>query len=81
YIIGALRVYTSEPWDFTLEDVNFVQAMAGMTGMALEMARCYKGMKDSIEILKTLRDPKTLKTKRWTPFEGAPVSVCKVPDR
>jgi len=62
--IGALRVYTSEPWEFTLEDVNFVQAMANVTGMAIEMAKHYKGMKDSIEILKTLRDPKSFKSRR-----------------
>jgi signal transduction protein with GAF and PtsI domain len=75
HIIGALRVYTSDPWEFTLDDVNFVQAMAYMAGMAMEMARYYKGMKDSIEILKTMRDPKTLKSKRRTPYEGVPVSV------
>ena len=74
-VIGALRVYTSEPWEFTLEDVNFVQAMAYMTGMAIDMARQYKGLKDSIEILKTLRDPKVSKSKKWTPYEGVPVSV------
>ncbi len=74
-IIGALRVYTFEPWEFTLEDVNFVQAMAYMTGMAIDMARHYKGLKDSIEILKTLRDPKVSKSKKWTPYEGVPVSV------
>ena len=75
HVIGALRVYTSEPWEFTLDDVNFVQAMANMTGMAIDMARHYKGLKDSIEILKTLRDPKILKSKRRTPYEGVPVSV------
>ena len=66
-LIGALRVYTSEPWEFTLEDVNFVQGMAYMAGMAIDMARHYKGLKDSIEILKTLRDPKFLKSKKRTP--------------
>jgi signal transduction protein with GAF and PtsI domain len=76
YLIGALRVYTEEPWEFTLEDVNFVQAMAYMTGMAIDMARHYKGMKESIEILKTLRDPKTLKSKRRTPYEGVPISIA-----
>jgi GAF domain-containing protein len=75
HIIGALRVYTAEPWEFTMDDVNFVQAMAGMAGMAIDMSRLYKGMKDSIEILKTLRDPKTIKSKKRTPFEGVPVSV------
>jgi len=74
-VIGALRVYTSEFWEFTLDDVNFVQAMAYMTGMAIEMAKHYKGMKDSIDLLKTLRDPKTLKSRRRTPYEGVPVSV------
>ncbi len=60
-LIGALRIYTSEPWEFTLEDVNFAQAMALVTGMAIEMARHYKGLTDSIEILKAMRAPKTSK--------------------
>lgn len=75
-LIGALRIYTAEHWEFTLEDVNFVQAMAQMTGMAVEMARQYKGLKDSIEILKTMRDPKTLRYRKRTPYEGVPVSVA-----
>jgi GAF domain-containing protein len=74
-LIGALRIYTSEHWEFTLEDVNFVQAMAQIAGMAIEMARQYKGLKDSIEILKTMRDPKTLQFRRRTPYESVPVSV------
>ena len=56
--IGALRVYSAEPWEATLEDVNFVQALAQIAGMALEMSRLYKGLKDSIEILKKKRGPK-----------------------
>jgi GAF domain-containing protein len=56
--IGALRVYSAEPWEATLEDVNFVQALAQIAGMALEMSRLYKGLKDSIEILKSKRAPK-----------------------
>ncbi|RJP84753.1 MAG: GAF domain-containing protein [Desulfobacteraceae bacterium] len=73
--IGALRVYTAEPWEFTLEDVGFVQAMATLAGMSIVMARNYKGMKDSIEILKTMKDPRSVKSKRRTPYEGVPVSV------
>ena len=72
--IGALRVYTAEPWEFTLDDVNFVQAMGNMAGMAIDMAKYSKGLKDSIEILKTLRDPKTLKSRKRTPYEGVPKS-------
>ena len=74
-VIGALRIYTSKHWEFTLEDVNFVQAMAQIAGMAIEMARQYKGLKDSIEILKTMRDPTTLKYKKRTPSESVPASV------
>jgi GAF domain-containing protein len=75
--IGALRVYSGEPWEVTLEDVNFVQALAQIAGMALEMSRLYKGLKESIEILKAKRDPKTVKSKKWTPHEGVPKSVAK----
>ena len=62
--IGALRVYTKEPWEATLEDVNFVQAVAQIGGMALEMCRHYKGLKDSIEILKSKREKKKAKNKK-----------------
>jgi GAF domain-containing protein len=74
-LIGALRIYTSEHWEFTLEDVNFVQAMAQIAGMSIEMARQYKGLKDSIEILKTMRDPNVLQYRRRTPHESVPISV------
>ncbi|MFO7739961.1 MAG: GAF domain-containing protein, partial [Desulfatiglandaceae bacterium] len=62
--IGVLRVYSAEPWEATLEDVNFAQAVAQIAGMALEMSRLYKGLKDSIEILKTKRASKTSKSER-----------------
>jgi signal transduction protein with GAF and PtsI domain len=62
-VIGALRVYTSEPWEFSMEDVNFVQAVASITGMAIDMCRLNKGLKSSIEVLKTLRDPTKIKAK------------------
>ncbi|MDO9262789.1 MAG: GAF domain-containing protein [Desulfosalsimonadaceae bacterium] len=75
HTIGVLRVYTAEPWEFSLDDVNFVQAMATLTGMSIVMARNYKGLKDSIGILKTMKDPKAVKSKRRTPYEGVPVSV------
>jgi GAF domain-containing protein len=73
--IGALRLYTAESWKFTLEDVNFVQAVAQIAGMAIEMCRMNKGLKNSIEILKAMRDPRDIKSTRRTPYEGVPVSV------
>ncbi len=60
-IIGALRVYTAEPWEFGLADVNFVQAVAQMAGMAIDLCRMNRGLKNSIEILKTMRDPSLIK--------------------
>ena len=54
-LIGALRVYTSEPWELTLEDVSFVQALAQLAGMAIEMSRLYQGQKEVIDILKGMR--------------------------
>jgi hypothetical protein len=72
-----MRVYTAQPWEFTLIDVNFVQAVAQVVGMALEMCRINKGLKDSIDILKTMRDPKTLPSRRRTPYEGVPKSFTR----
>ena len=71
-----MRVYTAEPWEFTLNDVHFVQAVAQIVGMGLEMRRVNKGLKDSIDILKTMRDPKTLKSSKRTPYEGVPKSFA-----
>jgi len=73
-LIGCLRVYTAEPWEFTLNDVNFVQAVAQVVGMALEMCRINKGLRESIDILKMMQDPKSLRDKRRTPYESVPKS-------
>ena len=73
-IVGCLRVYTAEPWEFGLNDVNFVQAVAQVVGMAMEMCRINKGYKESIDILKSMRDPRTLKSTKRTPYEGVPQS-------
>ena len=54
---GILRVYTGENWDFTLRDVNLIQAISHILGMAIDMCRLVKGYKTSIEILKTMRKP------------------------
>ncbi len=75
-LIGAMRVYTSEPWDFTLEDVNFVQSLAQVAGISINMARYAKGFKSSIEVLKTMREVQTHRSTRRTPYEGVPISVA-----
>ena len=58
-LLGAVRVYTSEPWEFTLDDVNFVEALAQIAGGAINMARYVKGLKSSIEVLKTMKEVQT----------------------
>jgi GAF domain-containing protein len=51
--IGAIRAYTAERWEFTLEDVNFVQALAQIAGVLIEMSRLYQGQSEYIEVLAT----------------------------
>lgn len=75
HLLGAMRVYTAEPWEFTLEDVNFVQSLAQIAGLAISMARYSRGLKSSIDVLKTMRDVQVQRSNRRTPFEGVPVSV------
>ena len=68
HLIGAMRVYTTEPWEFTLKDVNFVQALAQIAGMAVNMARYAKGLKSSIDVLKTMREVQSQVAKNSTPL-------------
>ena len=76
-ILGCLRVYTASPWEFTLNDVNFVQAVAQIVGMSMELCRVNRGLKDSIDILKTMRDPKVTVYKKRTAYEGVPKGFTK----
>ncbi len=79
-VIGCMRVYTADPWEFTLDDLNFVQAVAQIVAMALEMCRVTRGYRDSIDILKAMRDPRLFHKKRVlhphitkdTPQRGTP---------
>ncbi len=52
--IGAIRAYTAEKWEFTLDDVNFVQALAQIAGILIEMTRLYQGQSEHIEALATM---------------------------
>lgn len=54
--LGALRVYTTQPWEFTMEDITFMQAIADLITLALENLRLTHAYKTSIEVLKALRD-------------------------
>jgi GAF domain-containing protein len=51
--IGAIRVYTSDKWEFTLDDVNFVQALAQIAGILIETSRLHQGQNEYIDVLAT----------------------------
>ena len=55
--MGVLRLYTSEPWEFTMDDITFVQAVALILALVLDNLRVSRAYKTSIEELKTLRRP------------------------
>lgn len=55
--LGVLRLYTAEPWEFTMEDITFVQAVSLMLALVLDNIRVSGAYKTSIEALKELRPP------------------------
>jgi signal transduction protein with GAF and PtsI domain len=59
-VIGSLRVYSAEPWEFTLEDVNFVQAVAKIAGVLIDMCRLYQGQKEYIDVLMEMREARAM---------------------
>ena len=75
HVVGALRVYTAEPWECTMEDVNYVQALAQIVGVTIEMSRLYQGQKEALEVMKSLKQTEQAMRTRRTPYEGVPVSV------
>ncbi len=77
-IIGAVRLYTSEKWEFSIEDVTLIQAVAQICGMAMDMCRMYKGYKTSIEILKEKNIKNVADRRMWTPYEGVPHDAANV---
>lgn len=58
-VIGALRVYTSVPTEFSMEDVEFVEGLADLAALVIEYNRLVMGAKHSLEALKRLTGRKT----------------------
>jgi len=48
-IIGVLRLYTSQPREFSDEELDFAQALAEMGAIAIENARMYQRIKKDYE--------------------------------
>jgi hypothetical protein len=55
-----MRVYSSEQWEFTLEDVNFVQALAQIAGILIDMCRLYQGQNSFIDVLMTMKEARDM---------------------
>ena len=51
-VIGALRVYTSEPRKFSDDEVRFLFGFAEQVALAIENARSYEDLKDECEALR-----------------------------
>jgi GAF domain-containing protein len=48
-IIGVIRVYTAEPYRFTMDDIYFVGAVANLGAIALENIRLYESVQKDYE--------------------------------
>lgn len=59
-IIGAMRVYTEELWEATLQDVNFVQALAQIAGILIDMSRLIQGQEEYIDVLTTMQEAREM---------------------
>lgn len=53
--MGVLRAYTAEPWEFSMQDLTFLQAIATTLALVLDNIRIAGAYKTSIDVLKTLR--------------------------
>ena len=47
--VGVIRVYTAEPYHFTLDDIYFVGAVANLGAIALENIRLYEAVQKDYE--------------------------------
>ncbi len=50
-IIGVMRIYTSEPRDFSDDEITFISSLAEQAALAMENARLYQKLKGEYEEL------------------------------
>jgi signal transduction protein with GAF and PtsI domain len=53
--LGVLRMYTSEAWEFTTQDLTFVTAIALIVGLVVDDLRSSNAYKNSLDVLKHMR--------------------------
>ena len=59
-VIGCMRVHTAEAEEFTMEDVNFVQALAEIAGILIDVCRLYKGQQEYVDVLATMHEARDM---------------------
>ncbi len=55
-VIGVMRLYTTEPREFSREEINSTEALAEMGAIAIENARMYEKIKRDYETLMSFRE-------------------------
>ena len=55
--IGVIRVYTGEPREFTADEVDFVEIVASLGGIAIENARIYEALDAQFEAIRREKVP------------------------
>ncbi len=53
--LGTLRLYSAEPWEVTIQEMTFLQAIAEIIALVLDNLRVSNAYKTSIELLKVMR--------------------------
>ncbi len=51
-VVGVVRVYTSKPYQFTDDEIYFVEAVANLGAIALENARLYKAVQKDYDVFR-----------------------------
>jgi len=54
-ILGSIRVYTSELYEFSSSDITFVSALAQITGLSIKLSKYSRGLMNSIDVLKSMK--------------------------
>ncbi|MFH1035598.1 MAG: GAF domain-containing protein [Pseudomonadota bacterium] len=53
--LGALRLYSAQPWEVTIVEMTFLQAIAEIIALVLDNLRLTHAYKTAIEVLKVMR--------------------------
>ncbi|MDD5702339.1 MAG: GAF domain-containing protein [Dehalococcoidales bacterium] len=51
-VVGVLRIYTAEPYEFTDDDIYFAKAAASLAAIGLKNAKYYKSIKENSQKVK-----------------------------